>query len=47
MRGSKGEWKAIKNGRGEIKGYIEMFWCRQANGYVTIPGISRFRAAGR
>lgn len=29
--------RPIKNGRGEVKGYIEMFWSRQANGYVTIP----------
>jgi hypothetical protein len=41
----KDGWKAIKNGRGEVKGYIEMFWSRQANAYVTIPGVSRFRNA--
>jgi hypothetical protein len=41
----KSEWRAIKNGRGEVKGYIEMFWCRQANGFVTIPDVSRFRSA--
>jgi hypothetical protein len=33
------KFAAIKNGKGEIKGYIEVFY---ANGkWVTIPGASR------
>lgn len=38
------EWKAIKNGRGEIKGWILMFWSSGC-GWVTIPGESKYRPA--
>jgi hypothetical protein len=31
----------IKNGRGEVKGYIQMFWSRAANGYVSVPSSDR------
>jgi hypothetical protein len=36
-------WASIKNGTGEITGYIEVFWGGKLR-YVTIPGASRFRA---
>lgn len=28
---------AIKNGKGEIKGYITVFWSKSLNKFVTIP----------
>lgn len=35
------KWTPIKNGRGVVTGYIEMFWSKGC-GWVTIPGVSRF-----
>jgi hypothetical protein len=38
------KWLAIRTGAGRMTGHIEGF--RTAGGkYVTIPGVSRFRAA--
>ena len=40
----KTKWLAIRTGTGRVTGHIEGF--RTAGGkYVTIPGVSRFRAA--
>ena len=40
----KMKWLAIRTGAGRVTGHIEGF--RTAGGkYVTIPGVSRFRAA--
>ena len=37
----KTQWKPVKNGKGEITGYIETYLTHQEK-YVTIPGISRW-----
>lgn len=37
-------WAEIKNGAGEVTGYIEMLWGGQ--GWVSIPGASRVIDAG-
>lgn len=29
--------RPIKNGKGEIKGYIKMYWCNSAKKYVSVP----------
>ena len=34
-------WKRIRNGRGETKGWLEVFGSRRA-GYVSVPGASRW-----
>ncbi len=39
-------WAAIRNGRGEVKGWIEVFWSAGLSAWVTIPGVSRYREEG-
>jgi hypothetical protein len=39
------KWAPIKTGRGMITGYIEVF-PTPAGKWVTIPGVSGFRAGG-
>jgi hypothetical protein len=41
----KAKWATIRQGNGKVTGYIEVFFCAISNGYVTIPGVSRFRDA--
>ncbi|MEP7363839.1 MAG: hypothetical protein ABI972_11335 [Acidobacteriota bacterium] len=49
--GEKGEmmtitkWAAIRRGDGKVTGYIEVFYSKNLNRFVTIPGVSRFRNA--
>jgi hypothetical protein len=35
-------WKAIRTGAGRVTGYIEVFFCRSHEMYVTVPGASRW-----
>jgi len=37
------KWAAIKTGTGRITGYIEVFYCKGLDSYVTIPGVSRWK----
>jgi hypothetical protein len=45
QKGQRSEWRPITNGRGEVKGYIEMFWHAPTAQWMTIPGQSRYRNA--
>lgn len=36
-------WLVVKDGRGEIKGWIECFRVAGTGQYVTIPGASRWK----
>jgi hypothetical protein len=36
------KWAAIRNGRGQITGWIELFWSPALNQWVSIPGVSGF-----
>lgn len=43
----KAKWTPIKNGRGEIKAWIELFWSAGLNQWVSIPGVSQFYNEGQ
>ena len=39
------KWATIKRGDGKITGYIELFYAKHMDKWVSIPGVSRWRNA--
>jgi hypothetical protein len=39
------QWRAVRRGDGKVTGWLEVFFCRRSGGYVSVPGVSRWRAA--